>query len=95
MSERDLTRQVAELAAVFHWLRYHTWSSRHSPAGFPDETLVRGDRLLFVELKSATGKLTPAQGEWLEALAAVRRVETYLWRPDDLEDATRVLGGRS
>ena len=95
MTERDLTRQVAELAALFGWRRYHAWLSKHSQAGFPDETLVRGERLVFAELKSESGTLTPAQGEWLEALAAVRRVETYLWRPDDLEDATRVLGGRS
>lgn len=90
VSERDLTRQVAELAVLFGWRRYHTWLARHSPAGFPDETLVRGERLIFAELKSEKGKLTPAQVEWLRALRQVRTVEVYEWRPSDLEQ----LAGR-
>lgn len=55
VSERDLTRQVADLAQLFGWRRYHTWLSKHSPAGYPDETLLRRERLVGLELKSEKG----------------------------------------
>ena len=32
---------VRDLAKLFDWRRYHTWTSIHSPAGFPDEILLR------------------------------------------------------
>jgi hypothetical protein len=32
MTERDLTRYVADLAKLSRWRRYHTWLSEHSPA---------------------------------------------------------------
>ena len=35
VSERDLAGYVADVARTFGWLRYHTWSSKHSPAGLP------------------------------------------------------------
>lgn len=49
--------------------------------GFPDLVLVKGERLLFAELKSATGKLTPEQQAWLDALRQVPGIEAYVWRP--------------
>ena len=60
-------------------------------AGFPDLVLVRGDRLIFAELKRETGKLGPGQQEWLEAVEVIRGVEAYLWRPSDLQDVHRIL----
>ena len=51
----------------------------------------RHPRVVFAELKRETGKLTPAQTEWLDDLAAAG-VETYLWRPsmiDEIADAAR------
>ena len=59
-------------------------------AGFPDLILVRGDRLLAAELKTESGTLTPAQSEWLEALAAAG-METFVWRPDDWDAIAKVL----
>jgi hypothetical protein len=64
VSERDLSGFVADCARLFGWRRYHTWLSRRSPAGFPDEVLVRPPRLVFAELKSDRGRLTPEQGAW-------------------------------
>lgn len=90
--ERDFQRSVTDLARVTHWLTYHTHDSRRSAAGFPDLTLVRGDRLVFAELKRAGQNPTEAQREWLEALGRVERVEAHLWRPGDWEEIERVLG---
>ena len=91
ITERDLTGYVRDLARTFGWLRYHTWSSQHSPAGFPDEVLVRAPRLIFAELKSETGRLRPEQETWLEALRAVPGLEVYMWRPADMDAIAEVL----
>lgn len=89
-SERDFRQQVVQLAQLRGWYVYWTWTSIHSPAGFPDLVLCRPPRLVIAELKTATGKATLAQQEWLAALGACTGVEAHLWRPDDwaLVDAT-------
>jgi hypothetical protein len=96
MTEKQLTRIVADAATTFGWRRYHTHRSDFSPAGYPDETLLRGHQLIFAELKSDTGKLSPLQTEWLDDLGRnqpgrVTDVRAYLWRPDDIETIIRVL----
>jgi hypothetical protein len=91
VTERDLAGYVRDVAAAFGWRRYHTWLAKHSPAGFPDEVLVRPPRLLFAELKSERGKLKPDQEAWLEALRAVPSVEVYVWRPADIDAIAEVL----
>jgi hypothetical protein len=95
MSERQLQSAVVELAEWLGWKHYHTFDSRRSNPGFPDLTLVKDNTLLFVELKSAKGRLTAEQTEWLEALGFVATVAT--WRPRDWLDGTveRVLRGES
>ena len=93
MTEKQLTRIVADAATTFGWRRYHTHRSDFSPAGFPDETLVRPPRLIFAELKSDSphAKPSPAQQTWLDVLARIPGVEVYLWRPKDLDLIVRIL----
>jgi hypothetical protein len=91
ISERDLTGYVRDIAKAFGWRRYHTWLSKHSSAGFPDEVLLRPPRLVFAELKSERGKLSAEQAAWLEELRAVPGVEVYEWRPDDMDAIVEVL----
>lgn len=111
MTEKELRQSIVRAAREFHWRVYFTWSSMHSPAGFPDLCMVRGPRLIFAELKTDKGKVTPEQEAWLVDLGRVRafmslcsftegelrphepRLEVYVWRPADLEDAYRVLMG--
>ena len=90
MSERELQDAIIETANVCGWLVYHTWRSDHSPSGFPDLTLVRAGRLIFAELKSAKGKLTVNQRQWVRALERAGQ-EVYVWYPQDLDDAIRIL----
>ena len=101
MTEKQFQAQVVELAQTLGWLVYHTYDSRRSAPGFPDLVMVRNDHLIFAELKSAKGKLTPEQGQWLDALQEVQasmggyegydllKVET--WRPGDWDKIVEVL----
>jgi len=91
ISEKQFEQQVKDLAKMFNWLYYHTWRSIHSPAGFPDCVMVRPPRLIFAELKSEKGKVSPAQQEWLATLKATGKVEVYLWRPSDIEEIAEIL----
>lgn len=97
MLERALQEQVRQLMQLHRWRHYHTHLAKHSPAGFPDECAIRGNRLLFAELKREKGKTSPSQDEWLADLRAWAAMltahltgpgapvlEVYLWRPSDL-----------
>ncbi len=99
MTEAELDGHVKQLAALFGWLRYHTYRSKHSPAGFPDLVLVRPPRVIFAELKRDLGVKggaagvgpTPDQERWLEALGRCPGVERYLWRPADIDTVAAIL----
>ena len=91
--EKDLQRQVFDLAAATGWRRsYHVFDSRRSASGFPDLVLVR-DRVVFAELKRERGKLTPAQVDWLQALQNAD-AEVYVVRPRNLDAIAHVLAAR-
>ena len=71
MPEKTLQATVMEMAKVFGWLAYHVLDSRKTPPGFPDCVLVHPDRgILWRELKTAAGKVTPDQRKWLDTLTA-------------------------
>lgn len=90
--EKDFQNAVLKEAAKLGWLCYHTHDSRKSRAGFPDLTMVRRQRVIFAELKSATGKLDAAQETWREVLEAVGGNVTYcLWRPADWTSIMEIL----
>lgn len=89
----DSHRPVIDLAQTLGWRVAHF---RPSPtgkgwrtaveadgAGFPDLVLVKGDRVLFREVKSGRGKLTEAQQRWLDALCRAG-MDAKLWRLEDL-----------
>ncbi|MFI1733986.1 VRR-NUC domain-containing protein [Streptomyces acidicola] len=93
-SEEQWRRQVREIAARYGWrLQYHTANSRRSDPGWPDEVfghLVQ-HRTLFIEFKTDTGRIRPAQREWLAHLAD-SGFEVAVWRPRDLPTVLQVLG---
>jgi hypothetical protein len=91
MTEKDLERFVKDAAKTFGWARYHTHRSDFSPAGFPDETLVRGHQLIFAELKSEKGKLSPEQAAWITILGQVEVVRVRVWRPADCDTIATTL----
>jgi len=58
--------------------------------GFPDLVLVRPPRVIFVELKSDSGKLSPDQVDWLTKLRT-SSVEAYCWCPSDWDTVYMTL----
>lgn len=97
MSEEQLQRAVRDLALLTGWRAYHTRDSRGSDHGWPDLVLAHAKqgRLLFIELKTTTGRIRPQQTAWLDTLASCGQ-ETALWRPAQWHDGTiaRILKGQ-
>ena len=92
MTEREWQRTVMELLELHGWMAYHTWSSVHSPAGFPDLIAVRDNRILAIECKTQKGKVTDAQRKWLGALDGVKVIEAFVSRPaPDLSELEQVM----
>lgn len=70
--------------------KVHMTAVAYDGKGFPDLVLVRDDRLVFAELKSATGRTSVEQEAWLAALR-LTTAEVYLWKPSDWDEVVRVL----
>jgi hypothetical protein len=71
--------EKADHNRVMSWVRRNELECIHAPTfrrvhdlppGWPDFSLIWGDRILFVELKSARGRLSPAQLEMKAKLEA-------------------------
>ncbi len=94
-SEDDLLADVAERLTLGRWRWHHVRRSDRAgqmgDPGLPDILAVRGDVLLVRELKAERGRYETGQREWLEAFAAVRRVDVGTWRPSDLATIQEVL----
>lgn len=88
-SEEDFQADVVKYALGRGWEYYHTHDSRRSPEGFPDLVLAR-ERVVYVELKSATGRVTDKQDHWQSVLKRAGQ-ETYVLWPTDWPLVLEVL----
>ena len=73
-TEAEWQRQVYEILDLYAWdYKYHVQRPRMSPWGWPDIVAIRrrDRRILFAELKTATGQPTPDQVGLLELLLDV------------------------
>lgn len=63
-------------------------------AGFPDLVLVSPaqKRIVYAEIKSEKGTLSPEQIAWKLILEAAKQ-EYYLWKPQDWDKLTKILRG--
>lgn len=105
ISETAFQHQVEHLAHVFGWRLFHAkpaqlpngrWVTNQSgDAGFPDLVLAHPSRgVIFAELKTQLGRITPGQRAWLNVLEAAG-AETYIWRPSDFDDIkNRLMRGQ-
>lgn len=93
-TEKPFMASVIDLAQLAGWKIFHVYESRKSPEGFPDLLMVRDTTMLCVELKTDTGRVTPAQAAWLAALGQVTTVHAAVWRPADWDVIERRLLAR-
>ena len=91
-TEKAWLAQVRYLAKTLGWQFWHPWLTIYSARGWPDVALVRPPRLIFAELKTEKGKVSPEQQEWLDLLRSVGgNVEVYVWRASDFDEVVRIL----
>ncbi len=93
ITEKDFRQAILDLCRYTGWKYYFSWTSIHSPAGFPDLLLVRGSELIAAELKSERGRVTPAQQGWIDALSRAG-IEVHVWRPADFNAIVARLEAR-
>lgn len=87
-SEKQFQDHVMLVARRLGWLIYHTHDSRRSVPGFPDLVLVHPRHgVLFRELKTKKGRVSPDQKDWIAQLTAAGS-DADIWRPADLLDQT-------
>ena len=91
ISERTFQAQVIAAAEAMGWLCYHTHDSRRSAPGFPDLIMVRGYRMVALELKVGRNKPTVYQVRWLAALREVWQVDALWAKPDDWDKLMEIL----
>lgn len=94
ITEKQFQNKITALCRYLGLKVYHTFDSRRSDPGFPDLVIVGRGGVIFAELKSAKGKVTFAQQDWLTRLAKAGQ-RTYLWRPEDFDEVQRVLNSLS
>lgn len=89
-NESAFRAKVVKEAEARGWRVAWTWSSQHSPKGWPDLVLCRPPRFEVAELKLVTGRVSQAQKIWLEELADCG-IAAHLWTPDDWDQIERIL----
>ncbi len=94
-NEAQFQDWVIRTAISYEWdkeLIFHPKVSFGSQSGWPDLSMVKGGRMIFLELKGPGGKPTPAQEKWIAAMkAAGQQVDVY-W-PKDWRAIRDLLAG--
>ena len=101
MGEAAFQQFVVEFAEWHKWRVMHIPDSRRAPAsakGAPDLILfrpvkMRGIPVLYRELKTDNGRLTPEQELWGKHLRSLG-LDWGVWRPKHWEQIKRILSGR-
>ncbi len=97
MTEAEFQKQVIDTAMWMGWKVMHISDSRKMvrrggsykavadplTSGWPDLFLVKGSEVRVFELKSAKGRLTDSQKDWLETLSAAG-LPCFVLRPHHL-----------
>lgn len=96
MKEAELQKNIIDTAHLFGWHVAHFRPAQNSRGqwrtpvaadgkGFPDLVMVSESMVAFIEVKSARGRPTPEQKEWLGRFSRVadgRKIYVDVWKPD-------------
>jgi hypothetical protein len=103
ITEAQLQQQITDYAELrgWEWLHCRAGRTEHGwkvpvsgtmAAGWPDLVLIRGARILFMEVKRQDGKLSDPQLRMIGDLGPLWRVgECYVVRPSDWDFIEREL----
>ena len=103
ITEKQFQAAVVKLAKWYGWKVFHPMPVENSrgiwrtaiagDTGFPDLVLAHATRgLIIAELKTATGRTSEKQAEWIDTLL-MAGAEVYIWRPRDFPAIELRLGG--
>lgn len=100
-SEEQFQKAVVHAARVLGWtvhfvpdaLYRRSFTNKHrgynaldlGDRGFPDLTMIRGDRIAFRELKVGKNKLTEHQQDWRDKLLQTG-ADWAEWRPEQMDE---------
>lgn len=104
-TEKQFQKTVVQYARLMGWRvvhvpkttlhrkgkKVHLTAVSYDGAGFPDLLLVRGNRIVFAELKVPPNTTTPEQDAWIASLRAAGQV-VYVWYPTDWKTIEVVFG---
>ena len=97
MSEEDLLRAVVDLAQLRGLLVHHSRPARTAKGwvtaivghkGLPDLIIVGSRGVLYRELKSEKGRVSPEQHDWIDRLEQAGQ-DIAVWRPSDWPQRVR------
>lgn len=83
VAERVFQSNVEARAVRYGLKVYHTHDARGSQRGWPDLVVAGPGGVIFRELKTAKGKLTLDQIQWIELLAR-SGLDAGIWRPEHI-----------
>lgn len=105
VDERHFQETVKKLAHFYGWHGFHNSFSHgavtgvhtfgmgddhYDSNGFPDWIFVRGEHLLFRELKTKVGRLSEDQKRWCRWLTEAGQ-DYDVWRPGDEEKVVKTF----
>ena len=101
INEAQFQQQIIDLARNLGWKIAHfrpamTSKGYRTPVqgdgkGFPDCVIVGRNRVIIAELKSEKGTVSKEQQDWLNRFSTCQGVETYVWKPSDIDEILKVL----
>jgi hypothetical protein len=84
-----MQQAIIDTAKMLGYLTHHEYDSRRSTAGFPDLWIVGYGKLLVLENKTDTGRVSDDQRIWLRELTAAG-VDARVYRLRDWQSGELV-----
>lgn len=93
VSEATFQQAVIDYLLTRCWRVNHNHDSRKSGphAGLPDIIAARNGRVVFIELKKQSGRVSRHQQAWIDEITIGGTTEIYVFRPADWCEFERIL----